>query len=71
MQNAVTHKEIENIDENIEQDINEVRFAWIAPRGLSEKVTFYATIAENSEVFWVKVPSAEVALSKQNKSIKF
>lgn len=55
-QNAVTHKKIE-------QDINEVKFSWTAPKGLSEKVTFLATIAQNGGVFWVKVPSAVVSVS--------
>lgn len=57
LQNAVTHKKID-------QDINEVKFNWTAPKQLSEKVTFLATIAQNGGVFWVKVPSAVVAVSK-------
>lgn len=57
LQNAVTHKKID-------QDINEVKFNWTAPKGLSEKVTFLVTVAQNGGVFWVKVPSAVLAVSK-------
>lgn len=55
--NALTHKKIES-------DINEVKFKWTAPRNLAEKVQFYATIAQNGGVFWVKHKSAILTVNK-------
>lgn len=45
--NAVTHRKIEG------DGPNSVTFTWVSPRGLSEEVTFRATIALNGGVFWV------------------
>jgi hypothetical protein len=54
--NAVTHKKIAN-------GVRSVKFNWIAPRGLSEKVVFVSTIALNGGKFWVDQKSQTLSVN--------
>lgn len=56
-QNAVTHKKIAG------DGPDNVSFSWTAPKQLSEKVTFYYTVALNGGVFWVAQKSEQLSVS--------
>jgi hypothetical protein len=54
--NAITHKKIDG------DGVETLTFTWQAPRQLSEKVHFRATVALNGGVFWIGVVSDELSI---------
>ncbi|KAG5676743.1 hypothetical protein PVAND_006552 [Polypedilum vanderplanki] len=53
---AITHKKIENPPQSI-------KFYWTAPKGLKEKVTFFATVALNGGTFWTQQKSETLSVN--------
>lgn len=56
MQDAVTHKKMQG------NGVNSVKFTWVAPPKTTEEVKFYATVALNGSVYWVKKVIEPVAV---------
>lgn len=48
LQNAVTHQKM------FGNGVNSVKFIWVAPPKTTEDVKFYATVALNGGIYWVK-----------------
>lgn len=48
LQNAVTHQKMYG------NGVESVKFTWVAPPKTTENVKFYATIALNGGIYWVK-----------------